>query len=359
MTCLSEDQALGHAAGRGSMAGAGAVLVHLDACDRCRALVVEAVHALGHDEVAPCTPRTFADGELVGGRYRILRLLGAGGMGEVYEVRDGDRAERLALKTLAITILDDPRAVTRLRKELELARRVDHPNVCRVFDLGVHERPRDRDRTPFLTMELLAGETLAAFLDRVGPLGAAEAEPIVRQMVAGLAAVHQMAIVHRDLKSDNVFLVPSGQGAPRVVIMDFGLARSTARRPDGSVSASLSGRRGMIGTLGYMSPEQVKGHPATASSDIYALGLILYEMRTGRLPFEGETPIALAMARLRAPATPPSAHVPDLERSWDRAILRCLERDPRDRHPTVQDVSDALFAEPGPWARLLGTLRRR
>jgi serine/threonine protein kinase len=320
---------------------------------------VEAVHALGHDEVAPCTPRTFADGELVGGRYRILRLLGAGGMGEVYEVRDGDRAERLALKTLAITILDDPRAVTRLRKELELARRVDHPNVCRVFDLGVHERPRDRDRTPFLTMELLAGETLAAFLDRVGPLGAAEAEPIVRQMVAGLAAVHQMAIVHRDLKSDNVFLVPSGQGAPRVVIMDFGLARSTARRPDGSVSASLSGRRGMIGTLGYMSPEQVKGHPATASSDIYALGLILYEMRTGRLPFEGETPIALAMARLRAPATPPSAHVPDLERSWDRAILRCLERDPRDRHPTVQDVSDALFAEPGPWARLLGTLRRR
>ena len=359
-SCLDEEQALAYAFGRSSNTVPDDLARHVDGCPRCQTLVAEAARAhFASETTAPRSPqaRTLRDGELALGRYEIVRFIGAGGMGEVYEALDRELGEKIALKTVALTTLDSQRAVTRLKAEVQLARRTTHPNVCRIFDFGVHLRPRPglvSEPIPLLTMELLAGETLARFLRRSGRLTVQAARPIVRQVLAGLEAVHAAQIVHRDLKAENVFLVEGGT-APRVVLMDFGLARPAL--PSGSASFSI--HHTLVGTASYMAPEQVEGRAVSFASDVYAVGVLMFELVTGRMPFEGETAMEVAVRRLKEAPPRPSSLVADLDPRWEEAILRCLARAPADRFQSVGALAAALDERaPAPvrWPRRWPTL---
>jgi len=278
-------------------------------------------------------------GETVGGRYRVLERIGKGGMGEVYAAKDLDLEDRVALKVIRTEGAEDPSLLERFKREIVLARRISHPNVCRVFDGGVYRRT-DGDEAQeirYLTMEMLDGETLTRRIERKGRISTGVALGLVRQMASGLAAAHAAGVVHRDLKSDNIFLVSGPSGQTRVVITDFGLARNL------QIDDKTSITEGFIGTPAYMSPEQVDGsHPVTPASDLYSLGVVLYEMITGLLPFGGGTPLAVAQKRLTHSPIPPSRYVPELEPRWEISILRCLSREPQDRYATPEELIDAL-----------------
>lgn len=271
--------------------------------------------------------QAFAVGGLVAGRYRILRLIARGGMGEVYEAEDLELQGRVALKTLRSEAVVAPRALDRFRQEILLARKVTHRNVCRIFDVGWHREEGEesgRGGVMFLTMELLPGVTLAERLRQVSRIPAREAVALLRQMGEALAAAHRAGVIHRDFKSANVMLVPSQEG-DRAVVTDFGLARS------GAAGHTHSGAGEFVGTPSYMAPEQVEGKPATPATDIYALGVVAFEMLAGRLPFEADTPIGTAMKRLREDPPPLSAEVPDVPPELERLVRRCLARSPGER----------------------------
>src|SRR5581483_2385267 len=285
----------------------------------------------------------FAAGERVAGRYRVTRRIAAGGMGEVYEAEDLDLGVRVALKTILAGGDASVHAVERFKREIQLARKVTHPNVCRIFDLGLHLRERASGQlTPlnFLTMELLAGETLAARLER-GPLSEAEARPLVAQLADALDAAHAAGVVHRDLKSSNVMLVPVDGGAPRAVITDFGMARDTADE-----GARITGNGGLVGTPAYMAPEQIEGGPIGPATDVYALGVLIFEAVTGALPFCGKTPLETATRRLKQAPPSPRALAPELDARWEAAILRALAIDPARRFPSAGALARALDEEP-------------
>jgi eukaryotic-like serine/threonine-protein kinase len=289
-------------------------------------------------------------GQVLSGRFRVIRFLGEGGMGEVYEARDLDLGERLALKTIRPEIASEPRTMARFKQEIQLARRVTHPNVCRMFDLERHRPPPETHPSAavvtFLTMELLEGETLTARLSRIGPMTPIEAYPLVQQMAEALGAAHDVGVVHCDFKPGNVMMVPSisGAGNERVVVMDFGLAKALAAADQGSgegSTSSVTASGHMIGTLAYMAPEQLQGGEATPASDIYALGLVMYEMITGRRPFPGGVFLGGAVRRATQPPPSPRVHVPDLDPRWDHAVMRCLDIDPARRFQNARDVARA------------------
>jgi tetratricopeptide (TPR) repeat protein len=280
----------------------------------------------------------FELGAIVGDRFRIVRFIGSGGMGKVYEAEDLAQTSRprVALKTIRPDIASNPRMARQFEREIEIGKTITHPNVCRIYDLGVHRAsPNPKAITVFLTMELLSGRTLA---QRLGgqALPPAECLPIIKQVVEALQAAHQSNVVHRDLKPSNIMLAESKAGKGlRAVVMDFGLARETF---SGAVSVTSAG----AGTPDYMSPEQVQGHPVGAASDIYSLGVVMYQMVTGKLPFEGEHALIRMIKRVQDPPVPPRTHVPNLPVAWENAILRCLERNPADRFANVLDLIPAL-----------------
>jgi serine/threonine protein kinase len=291
-------------------------------------------------------PSGLVPGVVAGGRYRIVRTIGSGGMGEVFEAEDTVVGGRVALKALRADRASSPNAIERLRREIALARKVTHPNVCRTHDLGDHEG------RVFLTMELLEGETLATRIAR-GRLAIEDARAIADQLIAGLGAAHAAGVVHRDFKSANVVMV-----GKRAVVTDFGLARSEV-----SDEANLTGDAAMLGTAAYMAPEQVQARPATAASDIYALGVVLFEMTTGVLPFRGDSPIATASLRLTTDPPRAASLRPDLPPAWDAAIARCLERHPGDRFASAERVAAAMrddtpIAPPRPRSRPRRSRRR-
>ncbi len=279
----------------------------------------------------------FAAGEVVAQRYRIVALLGRGGMGAVYEAEDLSLRQRVALKTIRSERADDARAVDRFKREALLARRVTHRNVCRVFDVGYHAEQM------FLTMELLDGETLSARVRRVGALPPAEALVLVEQMVEALAAAHRVGVVHRDFKCSNVMLA-----GDRTVVTDFGLAH------DATADEHERSRDGFIGSPAYVAPEQVGGRQVTFAADIYALGVVMFEMVTGRLPFVGATPMATAVLRLNEDAPSARSLAPQLPEVWQATISRCLRRDPEARFARVEEVVRALKGE-----RVTAAPRRR
>ncbi|MCG8459717.1 MAG: serine/threonine protein kinase, partial [Holophagales bacterium] len=284
----------------------------------------------------------FAAGALVAGRYEIVRFLARGGIGEVYEVLDRELGERLALKTLQAHEAGDGLARERFRREIQLARRVTHPNVCRLFDAGSH-RQEGRPPLLFLTMELLEGESLHDRLLRGGRLEPTEALPLLRQMCAALTAAHTQGIVHRDFKSGNVILVPSKAsegGTERAVVTDFGLARAIAD-DEGAVFRTV-GTGGMSGTPAYMAPEQLRDGEIGPATDIYALGVVVFQMLTGELPFDSRSALASAVRRLREPPPSPRSKVSGLGRRWETAILRCLEPRPEDRFQEAGQLLDAV-----------------
>ena len=308
--------------------------------------------------IAPRSPGAgvFRTGDIVAFRFRIVRFLASGGMGELYEAEDLELQERVALKTILPHIASDERAIGRFKREVHLARQVTHPNVCRIYDVFRHKDTARSAGTPaadvvVLAMELLHGETLAARLRRDGPLSTAEILPLVDQMASGLTAAHQAGVVHRDFKSDNVMLVkPRADGETRAVITDFGLAWRSAQNESTALALAMSAEFEICGTPAYMAPEQVEGGPVTPAADVYALGVVLYETVTGAWPFVGETPIKMATARLHEPPASPRVHVADIDPHWEETILRCLARRPEDRFASAADVVTALHGgrvEPG------------
>jgi serine/threonine protein kinase len=341
--CLTEDEALRFVEGEAT-SSPESIQNHLDVCPMCRVLVGEAALAVGHSDQKPeASPasrrRTLATGTVILRRYEIVRFLARGGMGEVYEARDTELDEVVALKTLVATALDDSYAMGRLREEVRIARQVTHPNVCRILEFGLHQ-PNENgsgESIPFLTMEFLRGETLEQRLAREGRLAPSDVSRLLEQMLAGLKAIHGAGIVHRDLKPANVFVLP-GESA-RVVLMDFGLARALERER----GASRSGPA-VVGTFDYMAPEQVEGKAATPAFDIYALGLVVFEMLTGAKPFAGETPLASAVVRLTRRPPRPSDIVADLHPGWDALVARCLATDPAKRFAGVDEMATELMS---------------
>jgi predicted Ser/Thr protein kinase len=265
----------------------------------------------------------FVPGTLLGGRYRIIALLGRGGMGEVYRATDLMLGQSVALKFLPEEAAQDQRLLERFHGEVRLARQVSHPNVCRVYDIG------EFAGMPFLSMEYVDGEDLASLLTRIGRLPADKAVETARKICAGLAAAHDRGIIHRDLKPSNIMINKRGD----VAIMDFGLA---------AVAGGLLGSEARNGTPAYMSPEQLKGAEVTARSDIYALGLVLYELFTGKRPYDGQTLKRLLEQQEAAHLTSMTSIAADIDPSVERAIRRCLDPDPAKRPANALSVAAAL-----------------
>ncbi|MGZ3480326.1 MAG: protein kinase domain-containing protein [Myxococcaceae bacterium] len=291
----------------------------------------------------PSGPRSAATlvspGDVVDQRFEILRIIARGGMGVVAEAEDRALGTRVALKFIQPALANHPAARERFRREILLARRITHRNICRIFELFSSQSAEEP--LLFLTMELLEGETLSDRL-RAGRLAPAEALPLVEQMVDALEAAHAQGIVHRDFKSSNVLLVPD-HPSERLVVTDFGIARALER--ERTRDAEVTGE-GLIGTPGYMAPEQVLGERVTPATDIYALGVVLYEMLSGELPFRGETPVATAMLRVTQPAPRISSRRPGIDPTWDAVVATCLAREPVFRYATVRDVLRALQGGP-------------
>jgi len=261
------------------------------------------------------TSGTFA------GRYQIIEEVGKGGMGKVYKVLDKEIQEEVALKLLNPEIAADQKTIERFRNELKYARRITHRNVCRMHDIN-----REND-TYFITMEYVPGEDLKTVIKRRGQLPEEEAVPIAGQVCEGLVEAHRLGVVHRDLKPQNIMIDKDGN----IRIMDFGIARSLAAK--GVTEAGM-----IIGTPDYMSPEQLEGMEADARSDIYALGATLYEMVTGRVPFEGETALIIAMKhKAEIPLSPKEVN-PQLSEELSSVILKCLEKDREKRYQTAEEL---------------------
>jgi len=269
----------------------------------------------------------FLPGKELAGRFRIARFIASGGMSDVYEVEDMQLGEHVALKTIRPEMIGDARALSRFKREIQYAKRVTHPNVCRIHDLGSHRE--GEFEILFLTMELLDGDTLAARLRAAGRISTEEALPILIQMADALAAAHDVGIIHRDFKTSNVMLAGAARGA---VVTDFGLARSSGIGDD----PSLTDAGMVVGTPAYMAPEQLMHGELTPATDIYALGLVMYEMFTGRKPFDS------AMKRLCEAPADPAELTPGLDPRWGSVILRCLERDPAQRFQSAKEVARAL-----------------
>jgi hypothetical protein len=271
----------------------------------------------------PASSQRFEPGCVVANRFRIVTILGKGGMGEVFRADDLSLGQSVALKFLPQRMANDPDRLHRLRDEVKTARRVAHPNVCRVYDLG------QADGQVFLTMEFVDGQDLASLLKQIHRLPEERGVEIARQLCLGLGAIHDRGLLHRDLKPGNVML--DGRGQARIA--DFGLAVSADDIPSASVAD---------GTPAYQSPEQLAGREVTARSDLYALGLILYEMFTGRRPFTATERAELARSHSDDAPSRPSSHVSGLSPAIEQTILRCLEKNPSDRPRSAYDVLAAL-----------------
>jgi len=262
---------------------------------------------------------TFAD------RYEIIEELGKGGMGKVYRVEDKKIKEEVALKLIKPEIASDKKTLERFSNELKMARKIAHRNVCRMFDLG------EEKGTHYITMEYVPGEDLKGSIRRMGPLGAGKAIYIAKQVCEGLSEAHRLGVVHRDLKPQNIMIDKDGNAR----IMDFGIARSIAGK-------GITGAGVMIGTPEYMSPEQAEVKEVDQRSDIYSLGVILYEMVTGRVPFEGETPLGIAMKHKSEVPKDPKELNSQLPDDISRVILRCLEKDKEKRYQSAGEVRSEL-----------------
>jgi len=258
-------------------------------------------------------------------RYEILSQIGSGGTGIVYKVRDLETSEVVALKILKPEIASDPDAQENFKRELCLARKITHKNVCRIYEFS------RLNGTAYTSMELIEGESLSSRLFRVGSLPVEEAIQIARQISAGLREAHVQGIVHRDLKPGNIMLDRNGT----VKIMDFGIARMIQR--DGPMTGTI------MGTPAYMAPEQAELKPVGPCTDIYALGLVLYEMITGVAAFSGDTPVAVAIKQIQEYPKRPREIVPQLSRGVDAVIMKCLQKDSAKRYRSVDEFENALM----------------
>lgn len=267
-------------------------------------------------------------GKVLGGRFEILSLLGAGGMGMVFKARDRELSDLVALKVLKREAWEDPTQLERLKQELRLARKITHPNVLRTHDFG------ELDGVQFISMEYVRGVTLRYMLDQTDRLPFSAGLRVVRQLCAGLGAAHAQGVVHRDIKPDNVILDQAGNAK----LMDFGIARPI-QRPAGS---GVTREGFIVGTPQFMAPEQLQGLDLDARTDIYACGVVLYEIFTGRLPFNADQPMQIVLQHLNDAPPPPSQFWPEIPPQLEQIILACLAKKPQDRFASAQQLERAL-----------------
>jgi serine/threonine-protein kinase len=265
--------------------------------------------------------RPLVAGHRLGDRYEIRGEIGRGGMGTVYEAFDLELGERVAIKFLSPMVAGDPEAAERFRREVSTARRITHPNVIRIHDLGEHQG------IPFISMEFFGGTTVKQIVRAEGALPTARLRPIICQVCDGLGAAHGEGVIHRDLKPQNMLVGSDG----RVKVIDFGLAKS-------HLAAGLSATGVIMGTPEYMSPEQIRGQPVDHRTDIYALGASMYEMATGRVPFGGDTPIAISFAQVREHPLAPEQVNPKLPPAWSHLILACMSKEPGRRPASAEAI---------------------
>src|SRR5438093_873294 len=275
------------------------------------------------DSPDPYDQSRFLPGAVVAGRYRIVGLVGKGGMGEVYRADDLKLGQPVALKFLPEALASDFDRLARFHNEVRLARQVSHPNVCRVYDIG------ETDGEHFISMEYVDGEDLASLLRRIGRLPQDKAIEIGRQLCAGLAAAHDKSVLHRDLKPANIMI----DGRGKVRITDFGIA---------AMVGTPGGDQIRAGTPAYMAPEQLAGTEVTVRSDIYSLGLLLYEIFTGKKAIDADSITQIQRAHERGTPRTPSSHIKDLDPQVERIILQCLEKDPKNRPRSAIAVPAAL-----------------
>ncbi|MGH2677743.1 MAG: Stk1 family PASTA domain-containing Ser/Thr kinase [Actinomycetota bacterium] len=269
----------------------------------------------------------MAQPKILNERYEIESTLGEGGMARVYRGTDGVLGRPVAIKVLADRYANDDTFVTRFRREAQAAAALNHPNVVSVFDTG------DDGQAHYIVMEYVPGHTLADVLKREGPLDPDRAARIAENVATALQAAHERGLVHRDVKPGNVMIDPQG----RTKVMDFGIARA-------ATDDTLTQTGAVLGTAAYLSPEQARGDPVDARSDIYSLGCVLYEMLTGRPPFTGDSPVAIAYAHVNDQPDPPSAHRPGIPPDLEAVTMKALAKDPADRYGSAGALHDALAA---------------
>ncbi|MFC2168797.1 protein kinase [Acidobacteriota bacterium] len=289
-------------------------------------------------EVNPSPTRTlftvFKDltiGSTFDNRYQVIEELGLGGMGRVYKVLDTTVDEKVALKLLNPDIAAQPQTLERFRNELKLARKISHRHVCRMYDLS------EAEGMPYITMEYISGEDLKSLIKRAGQISVGKALNLTQQILEGLDEAHRRGVVHRDLKPQNIMVDMDGNAK----ITDFGIARSTKTK-------GLTGPGTIIGTPEYMSPEQVEGKPVDHRSDLYSLGIVLYELVTGKLPFEGDTPLSVAVKhKIEEPRAPQDINA-QIPRDLNRVILKCMAKDKKERYQNAEELlSDLKKIEEG------------
>ena len=298
------------------------------------------------DATLPPSPSELAErqrystlsGQELDGRYRIVRKVGEGGMSFVYQAEDREDGRTVAIKVLTPRLSRDPPSVERLKREASIAMRLDHPNVCPILRVG-----HTADGVLYLVMPYLPGEALSEYEARRGQIPVEEAIPILAQVCRGLQHAHDLGIIHRDLKPENVMLVPDARekNGFRAVVMDFGLAK---QRRAGADVAKLTQTGIVLGTPEFMSPEQIRGKPLDGRSDVYAIGVLAFEMFTGQLPFPGRCAQETMLARLKGTPTPIRQVRPDLPPRLEALIARALSLQPADRPGSMDELAYAFEA---------------
>jgi serine/threonine-protein kinase len=283
-------------------------------------------------------PLTTLAGQTLDRRYRVGKRLGEGGMSYVYRAEEMETGRQVAVKILLPRLSRDPASVERLRREATIAMRLEHPNVCPILRLG-----ETADRLIYLVMPFLEGEPLSEHETRRGPFSAAEGVPLLVQICRGLQHAHELQIIHRDLKPENVMLVPQAEDGQeyRAVVMDFGLAKE---RRAGAEVAKLTATGIVLGTPEFMSPEQIRGKPLDGRSDVYALGVLAFELFTGQLPFPGKSAQETMIARLRGAPAKLRDVKPELPAKLEAVLLKALAIDPAERYGSMEEMAHALDA---------------
>jgi serine/threonine protein kinase len=334
--CLSEDEVLNFTAGQLEAAQLRRIDDHLGHCSICSRVVTDVLGELAGPTESyrqlPNVPCVFSPSTTVGGRFVIERLIGRGGMGEVYKAFDLKRQRSAAIKTVLAARCDDRRAMTRLAVELAATRKITHPNVCRALGTGVHLEGDLSFR--FIVMDYIEGETLGQRSRRQGALPLPEALLVARQILLGLEAIHAAGVAHLDVKSDNVMLREGHE--PRAVLIDFGLARATA-----TGKAARRQHRSPAGTIWYMAPEQLSSQPVGPHTDVFGFGVVLYELLTGNHPFAARHASEVLARSSSSDELPlrPSQVAPMVLEGVDEFVAGCTRADPADRYP---DASAAL-----------------
>jgi serine/threonine protein kinase/Flp pilus assembly protein TadD len=296
-------------------------------CSECGTQLGPSIQDLEVTETIESPKEELTSGVTFAGRYQIIEELGRGGMGRVYKALDTEVNEKIALKLIKPEIAADKKTIERFRNELKFARKIRHKNVCQMYDLSKEET------SYYITMEFVSGDDLKGMIRRMGRFSAGQAISIAKQVCEGLTEAHNLGVVHRDLKPQNIMIDQDGSAR----IMDFGIARSIEGQ-------SITGAGVMIGTPDYMSPEQVDGKETDERSDIYSLGIILYEMVTGQTPFEGDTPFTIGVKHKSESPKNPKELNPQVPDDLVKVILRCLEKDREQRYPSSRDLCSDLSA---------------